>query len=64
MFRLTVIILALALSTDASAAITQAQCAQIRQAIKTYGMTVVLWGARVRGYTEAEVAYARRVCRI
>lgn len=44
--------------------ITQAQCAQIRNAINTYGVTLTLIGARAKGYTDAQINYARRVCRV
>lgn len=44
--------------------VTPAQCAQIRAAVQTFGITVVLAGARMRGFTPAQVAYARRVCRV
>lgn len=71
MFRLSIIaLLAIALSTEVPAAaksyppLTQAQCAQIRAAIATYGMSAVLLAARLRGYTAEELAYARRACRI
>lgn len=43
---------------------TAAECKQIREAVKTYGITMVLVGARFRGYTDKQVNYARRKCHV
>lgn len=44
--------------------VSPANCQKIRNAVATYGITLVLIGAKWRGYTDAQVAYARRVCRV
>ncbi len=44
--------------------ITPAQCAEIRTGIAKWGIVAVLIGAHARGYTGAQIAYARRACHV
>jgi hypothetical protein len=42
--------------------ISAADCARLRNAVATYGAGMVEMGARMRGYSSAQIAYAKRAC--
>jgi hypothetical protein len=43
---------------------TPAQCVELRGAIAKYGITVVLLGGQVRGYSPATIKIVRRICMV
>ncbi len=60
-----IFMISLLLVTETNASgITPMQCSELRSAVAVYGSVAGQVGARLRGYTPAQIAYATRACHL